>query len=450
MAVTKIWKIKHSFAAPLKYIENEEKTANPKAAENYQMLDDVIEYAAREDKTEQKFFVSSLNCDREHARDEFLLTKKRFDKEDGIVAFHAYQSFAEEDITPEVAHEIGIAFAKELWGDRFQVVIATHLNTEHVHNHFVINSVSFLDGKKYHDSKAAYRRMREVSDRLCREHGLSVIEHPEGKGGSYYLNKLERDEMPTRYNVARQAIDEAISRSVNMEEFRHELKMMGYRYQFSSNRRYWTITPAGWDRPIRLYRLGADYTEERIRQRVYENDISVRERRLARAAYYPNRYDLRRRVDRIMGRSGLEKLYLRYCYELGYLPKYNQKLAKLHPLLREDLLKCEMYSQQARLLCRNGIETEADLLLHMERIRKRSEEVMRRRQDLQRLVRRKSVSEDEKAKAKAEIADLSGRLKELRKEMRLCENIRERSHQLEDRLAAVDRDRDERKRVRER
>lgn len=450
MAVTKIWKIKHSFAAPLKYIENEEKTINPKAAENYQMLDDVIEYAAREDKTEQKFFVSSLNCDREHARDEFLLTKKRFDKEDGIACFHAYQSFAEENLSPEEAHEIGIAFAKEMWGERFQVVIATHLNTCHVHNHFIVNSVSFLDGKKYHDSRAAYQRMREVSDRLCREHGLSVIEHPEGKGGSYYLNQLEKAGMPTRYNIARQAIDEAISRSVNMEEFRHELKMMGYRYQFSPNRSYWTITPAGWDRPIRLYRLGAEYTEERIRQRVYENDISVRERRVARAAYYPNRYNLRRRVDRIMGRSGLEKLYLRYCYELGYLPKYNQKPAKLHPLLREDLLKCEMYSQQARLLCRNGIETEADLLLHMEKIRRRSEEIMQRRQDLQRLVRRKSVSEDEKARSKAEIADLSVQLKELRKEMRLCENIMERSHQLEDRLAAVDRDRDERKRVRER
>ena len=414
------------------------------------MLDDVIEYAAREDKTEQKFFVSSLNCDREHARDEFLLTKKRFDKEDGIACFHAYQSFAEENLSPEEAHEIGIAFAKEMWGERFQVVIATHLNTCHVHNHFIVNSVSFLDGKKYHDSRAAYQRMREVSDRLCREHGLSVIEHPEGKGGSYYLNQLEKAGMPTRYNIARQAIDEAISRSVNMEEFRHELKMMGYRYQFSPNRSYWTITPAGWDRPIRLYRLGAEYTEERIRQRVYENDISVRERRVARAAYYPNRYNLRRRVDRIMGRSGLEKLYLRYCYELGYLPKYNQKPAKLHPLLREDLLKCEMYSQQARLLCRNGIETEADLLLHMEKIRRRSEEIMQRRQDLQRLVRRKSVSEDEKARSKAEIADLSVQLKELRKEMRLCENIMERSHQLEDRLAAVDRDRDERKRVRER
>ena len=450
MAVTKIWKIKHSFAAPLKYIENEEKTANPKAAESFQMLDDVIEYAAREDKTEQKFFVSSLNCDREHARDEFLLTKKRFDKEDGIVAFHAYQSFSEEDITPEKAHEIGIAFAKEMWGDRFQVVIATHLNTDHVHNHFVINSVSFLDGKKYHDSKAAYRRMREVSDRLCREHGLSVIEHPEGKGGSYYLNQLERAGMPTRYNVARQAIDEAISRSVNMEEFRHELKMMGYRYQFMPSRRYWTITPAGWDRPIRLYRLGAEYTEERIQQRIYENDISVRERRLARAAYRPNQYSLRRRVDRIMGRSGLEKLYLRYCYELGYLPKYNQKPAKLHPLLREDLLKCEMYSQQARLLCRNGIETEADLLLHMERIRKRSEEIMRRRQQLRNQVKRKTTPEEEKVQAKAEIAELSGQLKNLRREAKLCENIQQRSHQMDERLTAVDREREERKKVRER
>ena len=109
-----------------------------------------------------------------------------------------------------------------------------------------------------------------------------------------------------------------------------------------------------------------------------------------------------------------------------------------------------MYSQQARLLCRNGIETEADLLLHMEKIRRRSEKIMRQRQDLQRLVRRKSVSEDEKTQAKTEIADLSGQLKDLRKEVRLCENIRERSHQLEDRLTAVDRDRDERKRVRER
>ena len=121
-----------------------------------------------------------------------------------------------------------------------------------------------------------------------------------------------------------------------------------------------------------------------------------------------------------MGRSGLEKLYLRYCYELGYLPKYNQKPARLHPLLREDLLKCEMYSQQARLLCRNGIETEADLLLHMEKIRRRSEKIMRQRQDLQRLVRRKSVSEDEKTQAKTEIADLSGQMKDLRKEVRLC------------------------------
>lgn len=101
------------------------------------MLEDVIEYAANEDKTEKKFFVSGVNCDRDHARDEFLITKRRFGKEDGIVAYHAYQSFEEQDISPSLAHEIGVAFAKEIWGDRFQVVVATHLNTEHVHNHII-------------------------------------------------------------------------------------------------------------------------------------------------------------------------------------------------------------------------------------------------------------------------------------------------------------------------
>lgn len=450
MAVTKIWKVKGSFSAPLKYVENEEKTRNPLTEEGSQSLDDVIAYAANEDKTEQKYFVSSLNCDREHARDEFLMTKQRFGKEDGIVAYHAYQSFAEEDISPQLAHQIGVAFAKELWGDRFQVVIATHLNTEHVHNHFVINSVSFRDGKKYHDSRAAYRRMQEVSDRLCREHDLQVIEQPQGKGSRYYLNQLEKAGMPTRYNVARAAIDEAISRSVNMEEFKYELKSMGYQYQFSMRRKYWTITPAGWDRPIRLHQLGEDYTRERIEQRVYENDIGVRERKYARAYFYrPDQYNLRRRVDRIMGKSGLQRLYLRYCYELGYLPKYTQRPQRLHPLLREDLLKCEMYSQEARLLCRNGIETENDLLLHMNGIEEKMTEIMEQREELRKLVKR-SLPEEEKQQAKSEIAKLTVQLKDLRKEKRLCLDIKQRSHRLEETLEKTEQDLSERKRVRER
>ena len=456
MAVTKIWKINRSFADPIDYVKDPEKTKNPKrgrsgqSEQSRQMLEDVIEYAANEDKTEKKYFVSGINCDRDHARDEFLMTKKRFGKEDGIVAYHAYQSFEEPDITPELAHEIGIAFAKEIWGGRFQVVVATHLNTDHVHNHFIVNSVSFKDGNKYHDSRTAYRRMREVSDRLCREHGLSVIEHPEGRGGSYYLNSLEKAGMPTRFNVARAAIDEAIASSVNMEEFKQELRRMGYRYQFSPNRKYWTVTPAGWEKPIRLHRLGADYTRERIEQRVYENDISVRTERLTRLYYHrPNSYSLHRRIDRIMGRTGLEKLYLRYCYELGYLPKYTQKPSGLHPLLKEDLLKCEMYSEEAKLLCRNHISTEADLLSYADGLTEKMKDIEEKRGGLRAELKR-GLPEDEQRQTRAEIAALSDEMKELRKEARLCGDIKERSQQVEQNMDVIDKERRQRKEVRKR
>ena len=141
MAVTKIWDVRGSLDAPIKYVSNEEKTENPDlndhTHEELQTLDDVIEYAANEDKTEMKYFVSTLNCNKNFARDEFQMVKKRFDKEGGIIAYHGYQSFKEDEVTPPQAHEIGVQMAKELWGDRFQVVIATHVNTRCTHNHII-------------------------------------------------------------------------------------------------------------------------------------------------------------------------------------------------------------------------------------------------------------------------------------------------------------------------
>ena len=141
MAVTKIWDVRGSLDAPIKYVSNEDKTENPNlndhTEEELQTLDDVIEYAANEDKTEMKYFVSTLNCNKNFARDEFQMAKKRFDKEGGIVAYHGYQSFRPGEVTPSQAHEIGVQMAKELWGDRFQVVIATHVNTRCTHNHII-------------------------------------------------------------------------------------------------------------------------------------------------------------------------------------------------------------------------------------------------------------------------------------------------------------------------
>ena len=440
MAVTKIWNIRGRADSPLEYITNPEKTLREFTESEKQALADVIAYAACEEKTEQLFYTTGINCSVEFARDQFNATKIRFGKTGGNVAYHAYQSFREGEVTPDEAHAIGVQLAKELWGDRFQMVVATHVNTKCVHNHIVINSVSFRDGLKFHDCKDTYRQLREASDRICLERGLSIVENPKGKGVNQYVYKMEKAGMPTRYNVARQAIDEAVSLSLNIEEFKYELSKRGYNYRFDPQRKYWTITPPGGRKPIRIHKLGDDYSRESIERRIYDNDPSVRTERLRQQYRQPNNYNLRRRIDRIMGRSGLEKLYLRYCYELGYLPKYQQNPTKLHILLKEDLLKCDQYSEQAKLLSRYHVDTEKDLTDLMENIEGRMKELSLGRDELRRTAR-SVLPESEINEAKDRIKDLTAEIRELRHELKICGDIQQRSVHIRENLAAIDRDR---------
>ncbi len=440
MAVTKIWSIKGRAGTPLTYVSNPEKTQRKFTEAEQQALADVIAYAANEEKTEKLYYTTGINCSVEFARDQFDTTKIRFGKTDGIVAFHAYQSFKEDEATPDEAHAIGVQLAKELWGDRFQIVVATHTNTRNVHNHIIINSVSFRDGLKFNGCKANTRLLRDTSDRICLEHGLSVIKEPKGKRVGSYLYKMEKAGMPTRYNVARQAIDESIALSLTIEEFKSELHKRGYNYRFDPQRKYWTITPPGWKKPIRIHQLGEDYTRESIERRLYDNDPSVRTERLRQHYRMPNQYNLRCRIDRIMGRSGLEKLYLRYCYELGYLPKYRQNPTKIHIVLREDLLKCDQYSEQAKLLCKYHVNTDEDLSRLMDNLELKIDALTAERNEMRNKARRK-LPENEIEKAKVAVMDLTSVIRELRKELKICIQIRERSEHVRANIEIVDKDR---------
>ena len=443
MAVTKIWPIKNSFAAPIIYVQNSEKTLNPNAGmseESLQALEDVIEYAANEDKTEMKYYVSTINCNKRCARDEFAMVKKRFGKEGGIVAFHAYQSFAPGEVNPSEAHSIGVELARRLWGDRFQIVVATHVNTAAVHNHLVINSISFKDGKRFHGCRETTGMLREMSDRICQEHGLSVIKNPKGQRVNTYLYKMERAGMPTRYNVARKSIDEAIALSLTIEEFKAELRSRGYSYRFDPQRKYWTITPPGWKKPIRIHQLGENYTRESIERRIYENDPSVRTERVRQQYHRSNHYNLRRRIDRIMGRSGLEKLYLRCCYELGYLPKYQQNPTKLHILLKEDLLKCDQYSEQAKLLSKYHVNTDEDLSQLMEKIEDKMQSISAERDEM-RKVSRRNIPIAQIDAARDKVTELTAELRELRKELKVCSQVQERSNHVRENLEIIGRER---------
>lgn len=441
MAVTKIKRIRGNPGDPLSYIGNPEKTRNRGFSEaDRQALADIIAYAADEKKTEMQYFTTGINCDVENAREQFNITKLSFNKTGGIVCGHCMQSFDGYEVTPEEAHEIGVQMSKELWGDRFQIVVATHLNTNNVHNHIVFNSVSFVDGKRFHFCTEETMRIRAVSDRICRERNLSVIEHPEGKRVPYSLYKMEKAGMPTRYNVARQALDEAISVSANMEEFKSELKKRGYLYQFNPRRKYWTVTPPGWTKAIRTDRLGDQYTREMIQQRVFSNDIGVRMQRMRNECRSSNHYDLKRRIDKIMGRSGLEKLYLRYCYELGYLPKYRQNPVRLHAVLKEELLKCDLYSEEAKFLARYNISTEEGLEKKMKSLMEDNSSISAQRSELRQKLRRKMPVEEE-VQCREKVRELTAELKDTRKELKLCRDIRERSGQVERNLETVIEDR---------
>ena len=438
--MTKIWNIRGKAGSPLEYIANPEKTQREFSESERQALADVIAYAANEDKTEKLFYTTGINCSVEFARDQFDTTKLRFGKTGGNVAYHAFQSFAPGEVTPDEAHAIGVQLAKELWGDRFQMVVATHTNSHCVHSHIVINSVSFRDGKKFHDCRDTYKQLREMSDRICLEHGLSIVDTPRGRGVSQYVYKMEKAGMPTRYNVARQAIDEAVSLSLNIDEFKSELRRRGYNYRFDPQRKYWTVTPPGWKKSIRIHQLGSDYTRESIERRIYANDPSVRTERIRQSYRITNHYNLRRRIHRIMGRTGLEKLYLRYCYELGYLPKYRQNPTRLHIVLKEDLLKCDQYSEQAKLLSKYRVNTDEDLSLLMERIDARMKELSTERDEL-RLTAKRVLPAAETDKAREDAKELTHAIRELRHEAKVCREVQERTGHVRENLEIIDRDR---------
>ena len=138
-------------------------------------LEAVINYAMNGEKTENGILVSAINCLPQTAYSQMMLTKKAFHKEDGRLGYHIIQSFNGNEVSPDKCNKIGIELANQLWGDKYQVIVCTHTNKKNVHNHIVLNSVSFIDGCKYHNSNVEIALLRETNDDICKKHGLSII-----------------------------------------------------------------------------------------------------------------------------------------------------------------------------------------------------------------------------------------------------------------------------------
>lgn len=218
MATTKIWVVRDSVERVVSYAANPQKTSFNDLKQVLSYADDKQKTIHPIDKNERAVFVTGINCSRETAAEEMITVQERFDKGSGVLAYHAYQSFKTGEVSPELAHRLGVELAKKMLGDRHQVLVATHLNTGTYHNHFVINAVDMWDGKKFKCNKGTYFKFRRLSDEICRENNLSVIEKPKGYTPRNIYFAEKRGE-PTKYNLMRKAIDEALEMSTTPKGF---------------------------------------------------------------------------------------------------------------------------------------------------------------------------------------------------------------------------------------
>lgn len=405
MATTKIWNIKGRLDCLINYAANPEKTdENQYNKAEMQALHNVMAYAADGYKTEKRLYVSGVNVTPDTATYKMQQTKLRYGKTDGIIAFHAIQSFKPGEVTPELAHKIGVEFAKEMWGDRFEVLIATHLNRQHLHNHFVINSVSFVDGKKYYDNQENYNLMKKISDRLCEENNLSVIRNPKSKGRHYAEVMAEKNGYPTIRGQIKDELDEIIKCSYTYEQFWKILKQRGY--EVKDTGKYIALKPAYSQRCIRLKSLGENYSEESIRQRIIaaRNGIRLLDKPATDYNAWLKKYEPTKLY-------GFKALYYHYLYLFGKIRK-KETTQRVSFYMRDELLKFERYQKQFHFLIENDIETTEQLSSFKENTElKISESVIQRSR-----LYGKTDSTDE-------IKTINAELQKFRKDMRMCNNI---------------------------
>lgn len=453
MAVTSVWAIKGRVDNMIRYIANPEKTIDREEAETFHKIDNVVQYSADELKTEELAYVSYINCTANHAVEQFMETKRNWGKLSGRACYHGIQSFKPGETTADEAHAIGVALAQELWGDRFEVVVATHCNTDCYHNHFVFNSVSFVDGYKFYCMLEDEQRMRDVSDRLCREARLSVIDNPKGKKIHYAEYQARKDGKYVIRDGVREDIDRAIRSAATRQDFMNIMKSMGYTFHiYKKNgqmRDRPSLRPPDAKKPIRFDGLGSEYTLETIEQRIRYNGI--RRNPFPEWEKQPHQYlgtfRMKGSYHKAPKATGIRALYFHYCYRLKIFRKYPANIQRVSIQIREDLKNMDNLIAQMELLGREHIETTDQLAQYKSSTESKIDMLTEYRAELHNAKRRADRHGDSTnaAAISSQISDITSQLKALRKEVALCSKIEERSAQVKKNLEQIKQQESERK-----
>ena len=436
MATTGFWPVRGRLKEVIDYANNPDKTT----AKEY--LDEdlyaAIRYVENDDKTDQTMFVSGINCSKHNAYNEMIAVKRRFGERGKNIAYHGYQSFAAGEVTPAEAHQIGMETARQMWGARYQVVVTTHLNTDNIHNHFVINSVSFVDGKKFRNGIGDRLELRKISDAICAARNKSVIQ-----SHKFYSNKKEywirNSGKHTHRDMLRRDVDEALSKCCTFKDMEYYLKCLGYRFERDFRYEHPSVIADGWKRAVRISGLGEKYSREAMRQKLVANQrlpelYVLITPKWKRAPLLNFEYQLRQaqRKDTVTLLFELFIEILKLCTGNNIQEADNRPLS---PMMRAEVQKLDKYIEEYKLLCDNHIESPKELLSFQENLSARISELEQERYALRLKLRRVKTPEEDAA-LKAQAKELTKQITPLRKELKVALRIEEHIPRIKELLDA--------------
>ena len=438
MATTGFWPVKGSLQAVIEYADNPDKTTEKKYLD--EDLARVVNYAGNDQKTDRKMYVSGIHCSKDHAYEDMLAVQKRFGLRGSNVAYHGYQSFRPDELTPEEAHRIGIQTANKMWGDRYQVLVTTHLNTDSVHNHIVVNAVSYVDGKKFQNHIGDHIELRKISDRLCLERGLSILENAPFYGGEKKAYWIHKKGQLTHRDILKADIEECIKLAVTDRHFIELLEERGYEYDCSRH----SVRAPSWERGVRLDRMG--YSKENIWERIISDDhMQKRYRYVKYGQYQPKSYrdypllqlerELDFKIDHYRSSAAVAVSLVFYMIvELlrlltGEQDREIEKPQPMSPELRMEVAKLDELNAQTELLARNHIETLQQLETFIDAKANEIHALEKERQSIYNRLKTAKMPELE-AELKTKAKGITERIRPLRKELKTAENALKRSEYL--------------------
>lgn len=426
MASTGFWPVRSRLKEVIDYARNPDKTTDKKFLD--EDLYAALRYVENDQKTDQTMYVSGINCPKQRAYQCMMATKRRYGKLGGNVAYHGYQSFVSGEVTSEEAHQIGLETARRMWGEEYEVIVTTHLNTDNLHNHFVVNSVSFRTGRKFENHISDHYRLREISDGICRERGKAVLVPSKFTGCRKKDYWVHKNGNLTRRDMLRRDMDEAISKTTNWKAFDLYLKNLGYSYARNSDYRHPSIIAPGWKRPVRIDSLGEQYTQEKIRQRLIQNQRKPE----LYVIVYPERkrnpllaleYEMKKlqRMDTVTLLFEIFITLLKICTGSNIEQRNNRPLS---PMMRAEVRKLDRYMEEYRLLCDNHIESPKELLLFQEDLTSKITALEQERYALRLKIRRAKTPEDAAA-LKEQAKEITKQITPLRKRRDIALRIEE-------------------------